>query len=479
MRSTKYLTAAACAAVLGATGLSPAAAAPTAPAAPAKPVAKDAADFNGDGYADLAIGAPSATVNHLKRAGLVSIVYGSPTGLRHDRQQLISRATPGIPGEPVATEGGWGHHATHGDLDADGYDDLLIGTGGDNLVLWGGKSGISGGTTLPKGAGTIQSPRTSGTGGGIGDVNGDGKDDLVLHAQAFKSPTPSPGILTQYGPLDRATGKPASAQFRDTLTKDGVQVHGVSVGDMTGDGIADIVGSGNRGNNILKAAAVVLKGTRTGPVPGGTIDAVAGAEFGDINGDGYRDLVSKSWAYNPDRSGGIHVTYGGPDGISKTLPGRRYDQDTPGVPGVNEKDDRFGSDFALGDVDQDGYADVIVGAPLESGSEGGYTGAGAITVLRGSKTGVTGTRAQVFTQNSKGIPSNSENPDHFGQAVTVLDADKNGTPEVYVGGNGEDGWVGRVWQLQTGVTGVTGTGAKSFDLGGGYGSAHFGEWFGK
>ncbi|MFD6984796.1 integrin alpha pat-2, partial [Streptomyces sp. NPDC059956] len=463
------------------TGLSPATAAPTAPTAAAKPVTKDAADFNGDGYADLATGGPSATVNGLKRAGLVSVVYGSPTGLRHDKQQLISRATPGIPGEPNASEGGWGQRATHGDLDADGYDDLLVGTGvGENLVLWGGKTGISGGTTLPKGAGTIQSPATSGSGGGIGDVNGDGKDDLVTHAQAYKSPTPWPGVLTQYGPLDRATGKPASARFRDTLTKDGVMVHHVSVGDMTGDGIADIVGSGIKGNaEGAKAAAVVLKGTRTGPVPGGTLNEMQGAEFGDVNGDGYRDLVSSSWAADPTRSGGIHVTYGGPDGVSMTLPGRRYDQNTPGVPGVNEKDDRFGSDFTLGDVDQDGYADIVVGAPFESGSGGGSTGAGAITVLRGSKTGVTTTGAQSFTQNSTGIPSTSEKTDHFGQAVTLLDANKDGKPELYVGGNGEDTWVGRVWQLQTGATGLTGTGATSFNLGGGYGSAHFGAWFGK
>ncbi|MFE9565859.1 integrin alpha pat-2 [Streptomyces sp. NPDC006487] len=490
MRSTTYLTAAACtAAVLAVTGLSPATAAPAspaapaAPAAPAKPVAKDAADFNGDGYADLAIGAPRATVNGLKGAGLVSVVYGSPTGLRFDKQQLISRATPGIPGEPHASEGGWGVRATHGDLDADGYDDLLLGTGtGDDLVLWGGKSGISGGITLPRGAGTTESPRTGGAGGGIGDVNGDGKDDLVRAASAAKSPTPFAGVLIQYGPLARATGKPASTLVRNTRAKDGIHVRAVSVGDVTGDGTADIVGAGIAGDDPNgPRSAVVLKGTPTGPVPGGTLKDVAfGVEFGDINADGYRDMVTRSWAVTTPRdSGGIKVHYGGPDGLSKTLPGRRYDQNTAGVPGVNEKYDRFGTDVTLGDVDHDGYADIVVGVPFESGTEATTSGAGAITVLRGSRTGVTTTGAESFTQNSAGIPSTSEKSDHFGQALTLLDADKDGKPELYVGGHGEDDWAGRVWQLQTGATGLTGTGATSFSPGGGYGGAHFGEWFGK
>ncbi|MFG1950710.1 hypothetical protein [Micromonospora sp. NPDC048830] len=59
----------------------------------------------------------------------------------------------------------------------------------------------------------------------------------------------------------------------------------------------------------------------------------------------------------------------------------------------------------------------------------------------------------------------------------IADTDKNSSPEVYVGGNGEDGYKGRVWKLQTGPTGLTGTGATSFHLGtlgGPTGSANFG-----
>ncbi|MCJ0873621.1 FG-GAP-like repeat-containing protein [Streptomyces sp. AP-93] len=478
MRSTKYLTAATCtAAVLAVTGLSPATAAPAAPAATAKPVTKDAADFNGDGYADLAIGAPKSTINGLKRAGLVSIVYGSPTGLRHDKQQLISRATPGIPGEP--TDGAGGVESAYGDLNADTYDDLAIISSGKILVLWGSASGISGGTDLPAGAGTTQSPRIETNSLAIGDINGDGKDDLVLPAQVGDPYKANWGMATRFGPFDRTTGKPASAQFRDTQAKDGVSTSGVRVGDMTGDGITDIVTMGTSTQTSGGFKALLLKGTPAGLVQGGALNSRHGGSFGDINGDGYRDFVGMPQAFDSNMTGGIAVTYGGPDGVSKTLPARIYDQDTAGVPGVNEKGDRWGNDVTLGDIDQDGHADLVVGASWESGTDATSKVAGAVTVLRGSKTGLTGTGSQVFTQNSAGIPSASEESDHFGEAVTLLDTNKDGKPELYVGGNGEDNWVGRVWQLQNSGTRLTGTGATSFNLGGGYGSAHFGAWFGK
>ncbi|MFD9881971.1 integrin alpha [Streptomyces alboflavus] len=478
MRSTTYLTAAACAAAL----LSITAPAQAAPAAPAKAAAgKDAADFNGDGYPDLAIGAPSAKIDGIKRAGLVSIVYGSAEGLKYDKQQLISRATPGVPGDPKGSDYGWGTKADHGDLDDDGYDDVLISGGGDQLVLWGGKDGIDGGTQVAAGDGSsAESPAFRSGWHGIGDVNGDGKDDIVGGAQVGPWEGESKwGLGMLYGPFNRTTGKPASIHYKDTQAEDGFSVSGAEIGDMTGDGIDDLVVMGSIRRPYWESEARVLKGTRDGLVFGGTLNSRYTGTFGDLNGDGYQDFVGTPQASDVKNYGGISVTYGGPDGVSKTLPARVYDQDSPGVPGVNEKGDRWGTDVSIGDLDKDDYGDLLVGASWESATDPATAVSGSVTMLRGSKTGVTTEGAKVLTQNSKGIPSTSEKSDHFGEAVSVLDADKNGTPEVYVGGPGEDTWVGRTWQLQTDKSGMIGTGAKSFNLGGGYGSAHFGEYFAK
>ncbi|MBW8818095.1 MAG: FG-GAP repeat protein, partial [Streptomyces sp.] len=61
-------------------------------------------DFNGDGYKDLAVGAPIATVGGKQGAGYVTVMYGGPHGLTKDHRTIISRSTSGIPGDPAAGE---------------------------------------------------------------------------------------------------------------------------------------------------------------------------------------------------------------------------------------------------------------------------------------------------------------------------------------------------------------------------------------
>lgn len=61
-------------------------------------------DFNGDGYKDLAVGAPTATIGGKPGAGYVTVMYGGPHGLTKDNRVTISRSTSGIPGDPAAGE---------------------------------------------------------------------------------------------------------------------------------------------------------------------------------------------------------------------------------------------------------------------------------------------------------------------------------------------------------------------------------------
>ncbi|MCJ0873618.1 FG-GAP-like repeat-containing protein [Streptomyces sp. AP-93] len=472
MRARTLLTTAACtAAVLGVTTLTPATAAPTAPRAA---TARDTADFNADGYPDLVIGAPGATAGGVNKSGAMSVVYGSATGFQYDKASVITRATAGVPGAPNDV-GGWGNPTGHGDLDRDGYDDLVVAWYDLVYVFWGSKRGITGATTLVPTSSADAMPPGPGRqhAWAVGDVNADGAPDIISSTRGDDRTTQ--GVVVEYGPFSRTTGRPHSFVTHNTLAQEGQWADGGRVGDLTGDGIADVMVYGLTEDG--KRRTTIFKGTRDGLVKSGSVADYLNGEIGDINGDGFQDHVGSGRPrYNND-GGQIVVTYGGPDGISTTIPSRMYTQNSPGVPGVNEPGDHFGTAVDVADVDGDGYADVLIGSPREIGSGPRATRSGAITMLRGSKTGITTTGAKSFTQNSAGIPDTSEINDKFGHSIRVLDSDKNGKPEVYVGGPGEYYSAGRVWQLKTDTTGVMSAGATIFgltNLGGPKGFAEFG-----
>ncbi|MEV7418742.1 FG-GAP repeat protein [Streptomyces sp. NPDC089919] len=479
-RHTLLATAACTAAALALTGVA-ATTAGAAPAAAKAPAKTRTADFNGDGYPDLAIGAHTATVAGLKRAGVVTVAYGSPTGLRYD--SVISQATEGVPGDPAA-DGKWREVSATGDFDGDGYDDLLLNWIETNTILWGSAKGITGtGTTLPKGSYTDADPKILGGALGAGDINGDHRTDLVFRALGGRS---GYGFTALYGPIDRRTGRAAVNTFRNIEKLDKVAgPRALFVGDITGDGLADVTVDGWWTNH--SATSVVLKGTRTGLVKAaGTVKQgkdwanVGTSAFGDVNGDGYLDLVATLF---PAGVPTLSVNYGGPTGLNATRAGRTLT--LSGATGGLQvpSGGLAGGALSVTDTDGDGFADIVLGAPYKDSGSGAtaIAQAGAVHVFRGSATGVTTVGRRSLTQGTAGVPSTSEKEDHFGSAVRVLDTDKNGTPEVYVGGNGEDGYTGRVWKLATAPgTGITGAGATSFALtafGGPTGPSNFGYRF--
>ncbi|MGW1973876.1 VCBS repeat-containing protein, partial [Streptomyces tubercidicus] len=127
---------------------SPATAAPAA-------VAHD--DFNGDGYPDLVVSAPGGTVSAKKGAGYVAVLYGSAKGVSASRRATFSLSTPGITGL-AQTADHFGQSTASGDLDGDGYADLVVGIPGKDIgsavdagaatVLFGSKSGLHGPDSL-------------------------------------------------------------------------------------------------------------------------------------------------------------------------------------------------------------------------------------------------------------------------------------------------------------------------------------------
>ncbi|MEW2624945.1 FG-GAP and VCBS repeat-containing protein [Streptomyces sp. NPDC048106] len=413
---------------MGATVLSaggPAGAVPNSKA----PATGKKADFNGDGYGDLAISAN----------GYVAVMYGTKTGLSAARHRVPA-------GNPGSNDGGaysgFGDSMAPGDLDGDGYDDLVVGF--DRLaptvsVIWGGPQGLSDRTALSFTPKYSPSPMI------VGDFDGDGKNDLV-------AATGAGGVAETTlfrGPFGR-DGTNASTSVFDT----GIVPDSLAAGDVNGDHVPDLLSVGRRDDT---ADATLLLGSRSGFGPAKDLSTkVNSGSIADVDGDGYGDVVLGAGleGYQPKGvvGGSVVVAYGSAQGVSTTRKRVRVSQDTPGVPGTGETYDRFGYDVATGDVNGDGYADVAIGVMQESIS--GVSTTGAVTVLRGSAKGLTGTGAVSWHENTAGVPGVDEPHDMFGSRVSLVDMNGDGRSELATGTESENRNEGNVWYFRSDSKGL-------------------------
>ncbi|ATL28518.1 FG-GAP and VCBS repeat-containing protein [Streptomyces formicae] len=421
-----------------------------APVPPRTPVT----DFNHDGYADLAISAIGDPESNTP--GHVSIVYGSVKGPDVAHAKTISRATPGVPGEPKSG-GRFGQGTATADLDGDGYTDLVVnGYDGKAVVLWGSAAGLTG-------EGSAELPWI-GARVAAGDFNGDGKRDLVT-ADYPRSDDPDnddQGMTLSYGPFTR-DGKPASTQ--QIVTSQTYGPGGFVTGDLTGDGADDIVS--NHGFEEMANASQFWKGGKDGvSTTSQRLAPSMGGAIADVDKDGYGDLIVRDIGGNfedmPYQKGTILIKYGTATGPSTTRTAK-ITQDTAGVPGVGEKGDEFGAAISAGDVNGDGYADVAVGIPGEDIES--VVNAGSTVLLKGSRAGLTGTGSQAFHQSTTGVPGASEESDRFGSEVLLSDTNKDGKADLTATAPYEDGAYadsGAAWHLRGSAGGLTVTGITSF-----------------
>ena len=346
-------------------------------------------DFDGDGYADLAVGTAGS-----EPGGGVHVFYGSATGLTATGDQWFSQDTPGVPG---IGEGGdaFGSAVAAGDFDGDGFDDLAIGAPGDAaggrasgavVVLRGSGSGLSAGRAqrwhldLSTVSGRARAGDSFGAALAAGDFDASGEDDLAVGAPGERVGTRGAGAVhVLYGSAD---GLSASGDDRWHHDVD-------EVGGSAGDG--DSFGS-----------------------------AVAA---GDLDGDGFADLAAGAPGDRVTGIGGAGSVTVFPGGVTGLVAAgsERWHQDRVGVPGSVGDYAAFGAAVALGDLDEDGMADLVVGAPGDS--PGGLTGAGSVTVLYGSAGLVASAGAQQWTQDSTDVAQVAEAGDGFGAAVAVVDLD--------------------------------------------------------
>ncbi|MBP6277020.1 MAG: FG-GAP repeat protein [Limnohabitans sp.] len=408
-----------------------------------------AGDFNGDGYDDLLVGVAGST-----QSG-VYVIYGNALGegLNLDKDPVMSN------GVIAADQGfkiqGSGYFGTSvsgiGDVNGDGFADILIGASSDSqgganagaaFVVYGSADPA----VLNLSSGTIAAARgfkiVAGTGygsmgdsvSGVGDMNGDGINDFVIGYAGANFTSSGGAAYVVYGKTNAITltlgtnGSIAAADgFR--LTGGVNENAGFSVsgaGDVNGDGLADVIVSANGALSNADGATYVIFGGATGGDMNALVTAGKGfkvtgltnstgyhlgtsvSSAGDVNGDGYADLIVGTDA--DQNYTAAYVVYGGSAPTSVSLAastiaatqGFRILGNTANGVGLSQVS-------GAGDLNGDGFADVIVGSTNGSSYVvyGKATGAevsvstGTIAASQGFKltysTNITSTTAQAVS----------------------------------------------------------------------------------
>ena len=395
------------------------------------------ADVNGDGFADVVVGTNGSSGD----PGWVYVYHGGPNG-------IASTPTTTLVG-PSFAHGSFGESvASAGDVNGDGYADVVVGGSyvnygaGQAYVYLGSATGVSStpATTL---TGVSVGDHFGASVASAGDVNGDGYADLVVGAYSARN---SAGVLVgqasvYLGSADGVAQSPATV-LTGTNMYDGVGGSVASAGDVNGDGFGDIVVGATGAANSSGTASVFL-GSALGVVPApatvltgsyGQHSSYGGsvACAGDVNGDGYADIAVGA-TEDSATPGVVEVYFGGANGLVATS--------AIVVQGQSVNSGFGGAVAGAGDVNQDGYADLLVAAQGENG------GVGAAYVFLGSTQGIANAPTTALLGPSAGAA--------FGRSVAGAgDVDGDGRGDILVGAPHVGNGIGQVNVYRGGINGV-------------------------
>jgi hypothetical protein len=344
-----------------------------------------AGDVNDDGYSDIIVGAPEYLTISIDNAGQAFVFHGSPTGLSTTADWEAERALPDASfGTSVSTAG---------DVNGDGYSDVIIGANGFSLdpplnervyVYLGSSVGLA--TTAGWTAESDPGFQSFGDSVGIaGDVNNDGYSDVIIGAENYSNGQDQEGqALVYHG---SATG-PSTTPDWAVEGNQAIAYYGTWVGtagDVNGDNYSDVIVGAPLydGSQIDFGSAFVYHGSPTGLSLTADWTAESDQNFsgfgwsvgsaGDVNGDGYSDVIVGAPGYEneePDDDGGrAFVYFGSAGGLSTTFDWSTENEQASGSLGHSVQ--------TAGDVNGDTYSDIIVGA---NAYHNGQNGEGAVFV---------------------------------------------------------------------------------------------------
>jgi hypothetical protein len=376
-------------------------------------------DVNGDGYGDLLVGAPAYT-NSQSNEGNVLLYYGSATGFK--TPQVFAYES-----NVVNMQAGWA--VAMGDINGDGKQDFVFGmppaSGGFGAVriYLGSASGPVFSTQYTSGS----TGDATGKAIAIGDFNHDGYADVVLGKVNSNVCEVSYGSAAGPGSFSDLVLPPAT---RATVV--------ANVGDVNGDGYPDLL-VGSPAVNTNAGAAAVFLGAASGisNAPIWSVAGMAGSRFGwsaapagDVNHDGYADFVVGGYSESVgggSLNGRVRLYRGGASGPS-TTPSWTLD-------GASLSETGYSLAYP-GDLNADGYPDLVVGAPTASN---GQSGEGQTLVFFGTPSG-TPTLHATYEMNQVAA--------QVGIGLACGDVNGDGVPDIAEGApyydNGALGSAGRV-----------------------------------
>ncbi|MES1025729.1 hypothetical protein ABN584_22815 [Gloeocapsa sp. BRSZ] len=399
-----------------------------------------AGDVNGDGFDDVIIGAPYADPNGTNAAGESYVVFGSGSGFPASVDLASLDGSNGFVLNGIDTRGTSGESVSSaGDVNGDGFDDVIIGASfanpkgiaraGESYVVFGSGSGFPASVDLASLNGSngfvlsgIGPYDTSGNSvSSAGDVNGDGFDDVIIGARSA-SPNSNADAGESYVVFGSGSGFDASIDLASLDGSNGFVLNGIaaddnsgysvsSAGDVNGDGFDDVIIGARfanaNGTYSLGESYIVFGSDSSFPasVDLASLDGSNGfvlngidefdqsgssvSSAGDVNGDGFDDVIIGATDADPNGkalAGESYVVFGSGSGFPVSIDLATLNGSNGFVLNGIDADDRSGvSVSGAGDVNGDGFDDVIIGA--SQADPNGNSSAGESYVVFGSGSG--------------------------------------------------------------------------------------------